>query len=289
MYIPPSTLSRGLADYSPKDAELVFPRVAKPSQYSAAVALRDVTCRVSGFIDCTETVHLVPKKEDAWVCCTLSLCWHVLIQAPQFTRNKMDVYNRNPQLKDPLITSDTRNCLRLRIDIRSQFDSGAVTFVPKCGTSRAHFFTETKQYGPLLHNRETEEFWVAAQFVYSRFAWAVLKLAQSFGAKHGMKAHVWSAERNDWEEKVLENIPNFKVDPNAPARSPRKRPWLEDKSSTAGISVDVPMLDSDVFSVNGMDRTPSCTPSSRETGYTRQKEIFKQIGHHPTTFRAGCY
>lgn len=73
-YIPPSALPQGPADGSPKDSELVFPRVAKPSQYSAAVALRDVTCRVSGFVDCTETVHLVPKKEDAWVCCAPSLC-----------------------------------------------------------------------------------------------------------------------------------------------------------------------------------------------------------------------
>lgn len=198
----------------------------------------------------------------------------------------MDVYNRNPQLRNPLITSDTRNCLRLRIDIRSQFDSGAVTFVPKCGTSRAHFFTETKQYGPLLHNRETEEFCVAAQFVYARFAWAVLKLAQSFG---GMKARVWSAERNDWVEKMLEDSTSSKVDTNCPARSPRKRPRLEDKSSTAGISVDVPVLDSDVFGVQNVDQTPSCTPSSGNAGCAREKERFKQIGNPPTIFQAGCY
>ncbi|KAL0630932.1 hypothetical protein Q9L58_010220, partial [Maublancomyces gigas] len=160
-----------------------LPNIPKPSQYSIAVAQRDGTCRVSGFKDCTETAHLVPWVEDGW-----------------FTRNEMEIYNLNAGLPNHLLTSDIQNCLRLRSDIHSQLDAGNFVFVPKCGTSCIHFLTPTHEYGRLLHNRKTEEFNVAPEFVYARFAWAVLPLAQAFAAKIGVKLRVWSTAQHSWEE-----------------------------------------------------------------------------------------
>lgn len=201
----------------------------------------------------------------------------------------MGVYNRNPQLKSPLITCDTRNCLRLRSDIRNQLDLGAFVFVPKCGTSRIHFLAETQEYGRLLHNRETEEFCLGPQFVYARFAWAVLHLAQPFREKDGMKLHAWNAERNEWEGKAVNTSASPKVHTYATARSPQKRRRLEPQDggdSTPVISVDVPVPDSDV-SIGS--RTAGCTPPSQSPGYRKRKEIFRNLGDHPTRSPADCY
>lgn len=146
----------------------------------------------------------------------------------------MEVYNRNTKLSGGLITSDIENLLCLRTDIHMQLDSGNLVFVPKANTSRVHFLTETRQYGPMFHNRETEQFHIAPEFLYARFAWAVLPLAQAFAERSGVKIRVWNTEQSTWEDKVYE------TDEAAP---PRKRARLEQRgrnetSSDRGASKD---------------------------------------------------
>lgn len=153
---------------------------------------------------------------------------------PQFIRNEMEVYNRNTKLPSSLITSDIENLLCLRTDIHMQLDSGNLVFVPKANTSRVHFLTETRQYGPMLHNRETEQFRIAPEFLYARFAWAVLPLAQTFAEKSGVKIRVWSAQQSRWEDKVNS------TEEAAPAR---KRPCLEQRGSKGAFGTHSASMD----------------------------------------------
>lgn len=210
----------------------------------------------------------------------------------------MEVYNLNASLPKHLLTSDIDNCICLRTDIHSLWDSAAFVFVPKCKSSRMHFLTVTRQYGPLLHNRETEEFRISYEFLYARFAWAVLPLAQTFAAKVGVKVCVWNAEQNGWVDKVNE--------PEVP-RSPRKRPRLEQresqpKGSVSGAAQDSSVQDGLEDVDNASGRSPECdpsftqshrylsptnkrppqsptkTPPSQDRGYEGRKRVFDGIG-----------
>lgn len=104
-----------------------------------------------------------------------------------------------------------------------------------------------------------------------------------------MKLHLWNAERNEWEGKVVDTGTSSKVHAYTTARSPRKRRRLEpqdDGDSTSVISVDVPVPDSDKL-VDSY--TTGCTPANQSPGYRRRKEIFRNIGDHPARPIAGCY
>lgn len=242
------------------------PNIPKPSQYSMAVAQRDGTCRVSGFTDCTETAHLVPWVEDGWVYFDPFIFSpppkRTLTCRPQFTRNEMEIYNLNAGLPSHLLTSDIQNCLRLRSDIHSQLDAGNFVFVPKCGTSCIHFLTPTHEYGRLLHNRKTEEFDVAPEFVYARFAWAVLPLAQAFAAKIGVKLRVWSTAQHTWEE-ILRGpmMPHDSMLP--PDIIPQKRSRTEGSVSGA---------------VSGSSRVPTPPPSPAANSHERRRRTLNQLG-----------
>lgn len=177
------------------------------------------------------------------------------------------------------MTSDIENLLFLRTDIHMQLDSGNLVFVPKAGTSRVHFLTETRQYGPMLHNRATEQFRIAPEFLYARFAWAVLPLAQAFAEKPGVKIRLWSAEQATWEDKV---------NPTEEPAPPRKRPRLEtrgskgvaDRSASKDSSADTSLQD------RGSHHHPSTPPSHQSSpsptwtpraGYERRRMIFDGI------------
>lgn len=129
--------------YYPRRAEIYAARVPTPSQYSAAVLLREGSCRITNFDDCTETAHIIPKRENALV--------HPPPPQPhsdplvdnanttaraQFTRNEMEVYNRDTKLPASLITSDIENLLCLRTDIHMHLGAGNVGLVPKAGGPR---------------------------------------------------------------------------------------------------------------------------------------------------------
>lgn len=245
--------------------------IPKPDQYSVAVTQRDGTCRVSSFNDCTETAHLVPWIEDGWVypnypappppSTNANAPFHT-----QFTRNEMEIYNLNAGLPSELLTSDVNNCLRLRNDIHSQLDSGNFVFVPKCGTSCIHFLTPTQEYGRLLHNRKTEEFYVAPEFVYARFAWAVLPLAQAFAAKVGVKLRVWDVINHTWKETLRGPIM-----PPEPMLPLQKRPRI--KSLASGAAQDAPR--GKLGGPPNAGRTPAPpSPNSHE----RRKRTLDQLG-----------
>lgn len=271
-----------------------------------AVALRDGTCRISNFSDSSETAHLVPRNQGDWVRSSLSVCLSVFprfakVSYRQFSRNEMEVYNRNRHLPSHLITSDIQNCLRLRSDIHGQLDAGAFVFVPKCATSRIHFLKETREYGVLLHNRETEQFRVSPEFVYARFAWTILPLAQAFATKPGVKVSVWSAEKNHWEEQVRPSTTD------ASKRSSRKRQRPDQPSENSSTSRNssgqqpaeefgYPVYDSpapgnchddnkhggDIAHGSSSPTIPWSPPPRERRGYERRKKIFDSIGLTPS-------
>lgn len=202
----------------------------------------------------------------------------------------MEVYNLNASLPKHLLTSDIENCICLRTDIHSLWDSAAFVFVPKCASSRMHFLTVTRQYGPLLHNRQTEEFRVSNEFLYARFAWAVLPVAQTFAAKVGVKVSVWNGDQNVWVDRVNE--------PDVP-RSPRKRQRLEHRENQSPASATGTSVQDRVDGPNdaggqspernraftptrhGHRRpppSPTKTPPSDNRGYEGRKRVFDGIG-----------
>ena len=96
----------------------------------------------------------------------------------------MGMFNLNPRLDLAHITSDVFNCLLLRDDIHRVFDDAMLVFSPKNGKYVSHFLNFTTNLGHLYHNCETWELGVRAEFLYARFAWAVLQLHSTFVALH---------------------------------------------------------------------------------------------------------
>ncbi|RPB22140.1 hypothetical protein L211DRAFT_351032 [Terfezia boudieri ATCC MYA-4762] len=142
------------------------PRAAG-STYVAEVRGRDRSCRITGFSDAGSVAHLIPLEEADW-----------------FVSQGMSLFNLNQRLSLAYITSDVLNCLLLRDDIHRVFDNATFVIVPKNGKYVSHFLEQTTNLGHLYHNCETWELGVRAEFLYARFAWAVLQLHDTFVATH---------------------------------------------------------------------------------------------------------
>ncbi|KAH8146894.1 uncharacterized protein LAJ45_08973 [Morchella importuna] len=111
----------------------------------------------------------------------------------------MHLYNLNSTLTTPYRTSDIRNCLRLRQDLHTLFDTGAFAFVPKEGKIVIHFLTMGLNYCKTFHNRATESLMMHPAFIYARFAWAILPHATSFTSKKSTRITVFNEETERWE------------------------------------------------------------------------------------------
>lgn len=198
----------------------------------------------------------------------------------------MFYYNRNNTLSSRDITSDIQNCLRLRSDIHSMLDTGAFVFVPKSGTSSVHFIMQSRDYGRLFHNRQTEQMHVAPEFLYARFAWAVLQLAQNFASQKGVKVRVWSAIMSDWQDIVLGSDIDLSPRPaesNTPP-SPTKRPRLAVSDARGSNLVDAPIEETSC-------RLPSPIPltASHHDCSDKRKRTFDQIGLAAHLYSCGGY
>lgn len=130
----------------------------------------------------------------------------------QFIRNEMHQYNLNLSLTSSYLTSDVENCLRLRGDVHTALDRGDFVIVPKCGSSYVHMLKRTVEYGRLYHNRATQDIHVTCEFLYARFAWAIIPMASVFASKEGVLIQNYDSASNSWKTGVvtppLQQVPN---------------------------------------------------------------------------------
>ncbi|KAM3077622.1 hypothetical protein ACMFMG_006953 [Clarireedia jacksonii] len=142
------------------------------SSLSAAVFIRDQSCRMSGFTEGTQVAHLCPRSEDAW-----------------FQRNEMSRYNLNPLLVSQGPLEDTANALLLRQDLHTHFDAHKFVFVPKKSKSItereipivAHLLMASRELGMLHHNVRLKAIPdVDMAFLFARFAWSMFTLLTGF-------------------------------------------------------------------------------------------------------------
>lgn len=111
----------------------------------------------------------------------------------------MDIYNLNRGLHGRYVTSDVQNCVLIRQDLLTIFDSKAFVLVPKMGTMFVHFVKNGPNYAPAYHNCTTVKMDVAAEFLYARFAWAILPLVSNFASKPQVRIKVFNPDISDWE------------------------------------------------------------------------------------------
>ena len=148
-------------------------RTYAPSSFAFAVACKNETCRLSGFIEGCEAAHLCPESESDW-----------------FNLNNLSRYNIKPSLPPSRVLSDTANAVLLRQDIHMLFDANMFVFLPKVGTDAArnssivtHLLVPSKELGILYHNAKIKPILnVHPAFLLARFAWAILRLSSFFRA-----------------------------------------------------------------------------------------------------------
>lgn len=112
-------------------------------------------------------------------------------------------YNTNSSLPTTQITLDVENCIRLRGDIRTAFNRGDFTILPKCGSYYIHFLRRTGDYGDLYHNRKSYDIKVGPEFLFAHFAWTILPMASTFASRAGTHILVYSSSEDTWKETVV--------------------------------------------------------------------------------------
>ncbi|KAK1749400.1 hypothetical protein QBC47DRAFT_355061 [Echria macrotheca] len=143
--------------------EFVTPRPVLKG--SAAAMDRDVTCRISGYMDAVDNAHLVPQSERLW-----------------FVSNRMERYCRRP-LEISAINDD-KNLLLLRKDLHSLFDARRFTLVPRrfgaCPPESAELVTHvllpsgSPELVGLYHNRLPQQIrGISVELLFARFAWSL--------------------------------------------------------------------------------------------------------------------
>jgi len=148
-------------------------RFAAMSSLSAAICVRDQSCRMSGFTEGTQAAHLCPRSEDVW-----------------FQRNEMSRYNLNPLLVSQGPLEDTANALLLRQDLHTHFDAHKFVFVPKKSKDMTmagempivvHLLMASRELGILHHNVRLKAIPdVDRAFLFARFAWSMFTLLSGF-------------------------------------------------------------------------------------------------------------
>lgn len=111
----------------------------------------------------------------------------------------MNIYNLNQGLSGRYLTCDIQNCILIREDLHTVFDSGAFALVPKMGTMYVHFLKHGPNYAPVFHNCTTVKMDIAAEFLYARFAWAVLPLVKNFASRPEVRIKVFNPDITNWE------------------------------------------------------------------------------------------
>jgi hypothetical protein len=104
--------------------------------------------------------------------------------------NGMEVYAAI--VNETLVLRDSRNLFALRCDIHTfQFDSGNLVIVPVDGRMVTHFIDTSRESAALYHNNRFDSSNLSHEFLFARFAWAIIKKARIAFMSHsatGQKA-----------------------------------------------------------------------------------------------------
>jgi hypothetical protein len=102
----------------------------------------------------------------------------------------MEVYAAN--VDEVLLHVDSRNLFALRRDIHTfQFDSGNLVVVPIDGRMVTHFIGPSHESAALYHNKPFDSSNLSHEFLFARFAWAIIEKAHTafmFHSATGRKA-----------------------------------------------------------------------------------------------------
>ncbi|KAK0712180.1 hypothetical protein B0T21DRAFT_297413 [Apiosordaria backusii] len=187
-------------DLPPPWRSLRLPELAppRPTVMGPAAALsRDITCRVSGYMDAVENAHLVPVGERLW-----------------FISNGM-----KRQETAPFASVFWPNILILRKDIHHLFDARRFTFLPKrFGTRTAesaelvtHVLrpTGSPELVGLYHNRSPQPIrGVSVECLFARFAWSLFteKHLPFFESGLEYAVRLWDEAKGEAETKTLRGL-----------------------------------------------------------------------------------
>lgn len=137
------------------------------SSYAQTIHARDVFCRVSQHRTGVEIAHLCPESETAW-----------------FARNNMYAYKQRYANDPSYVLKDPANLLLLRSDIHKAFDKERrFVFYPKAAdrSLTLHTLLLDSDLTPIYHNIKIHQIDdCSREFVFVRFAWAVLPLLTPF-------------------------------------------------------------------------------------------------------------
>ncbi|KIL63517.1 hypothetical protein M378DRAFT_25012 [Amanita muscaria Koide BX008] len=129
------------------------------------------------------TAYIVPANELKWVCYLLLVLADILNNKTlffslQMRSQNMELYTASPDAA--FMDRDPRNLFALRWDIHTfQFDSGNLVIVPMAGRMVVHFIGKSHESANLYHNQPFDTSNLSHEFLYARFAWAVIKNADA--------------------------------------------------------------------------------------------------------------
>ncbi|KAI4278547.1 MAG: hypothetical protein L6R35_006087 [Caloplaca aegaea] len=134
---------------------------------SDAVALRDISCRMTAYGEGCDNSHLCPLTEMLW-----------------YQENRMDQYgdlNRGGRQG----INDPSNIMLLRTDLHRAWDKMQFVHTPKrSSTGRlefvSHVLVYSKELGDLYHNARLHRLGVARECLFARFAWTIFPLLSGF-------------------------------------------------------------------------------------------------------------
>ncbi|KAL8766392.1 MAG: hypothetical protein Q9209_006826 [Squamulea sp. 1 TL-2023] len=147
---------------------------------SDAVIARDVTCRMTDYIEECDIAHLCPKTEVRW-----------------FQANRMDLYIMDLRRSGSVAIHDKANVMLLRADVHRAYDKMRFVHLPKRHTTGelrfvTHLMHHSTELGQLYHNAELHTLGVAKEFLFTRLAYAVFPLLAGF-LQQGVKRYLLQA------------------------------------------------------------------------------------------------
>ncbi|KAF2009685.1 hypothetical protein BU24DRAFT_455619 [Aaosphaeria arxii CBS 175.79] len=135
------------------------------SSLTQATLIRDISCRITNYIEGTEPAHLIPRSEELW-----------------FRANGMSRYT-NRQSPDTEPINDTLNVLLLRSDIQDLFDQKLFVVVPKSAQLVVHILApgSSPELTDLYHNVALQPLVrIAIEYIFARFAWSIFAHCTDF-------------------------------------------------------------------------------------------------------------
>lgn len=175
------------------DFSMARPIIDGPS----AARDRDISCRLSGYMDALESAHLVPASERLW-----------------FASNQMDKYCRMP-LRVSCIDDDN-NMLVLRKDLHHLFDNRRFTLVPKRFSTDSSRPVElvvhvllpagSPQLQGLYHNRTPQPIrGLSVECLFARFAWSLFadEHIRFFGSGLDYAVRLWDDSKGESRTQTM--------------------------------------------------------------------------------------